>query len=139
MPTNAAVRDRTLVAQRRMTQAWIDREGVPIALNRRPDYMADAAGSMIRPNVADITLAPVNRILVGLTMVGRGVNQQPERWHVTSQGERYKTVYVLVGTYDDDIQKGDYWINDSGDRLEVIFVHESRLYQVKAEIILLAP
>lgn len=132
------ISDRIERAQLRITQHLIETAGVFISLTRPADLVPDGAGAFKQAPLPDLELPAVQRYLTGLTMVGRGVNQQPERWHVTSLGERYKLVYVMVGMPDDDIQKHDYWKNDFGDKLEVIFIHKDRRYQTKAEVILLA-
>jgi hypothetical protein len=132
------IQERQERFQSRFTIRWIERDGIYIALKRPPVGVSDGAGAMVTPNVPPINLPPVKRVLTGLTQVGRGVNQQPERWIVTSLGKRYKRILVMIGPPDDDVQGKDYWIDDQGERNEVVFVHEDRSYQTKSEIIIVA-
>ncbi len=130
----SSVLDRRIEQARRTTRLSIEHDGDYIALMRPAGFVSDGAGSMVRDDTEPTELDPIKRLLIGLTMVGRGVNQEPERFIITEPGERVRVVYVLIGTYDDDIQKGDYWM-DGDDKLEVVFVHPDKSFQTKAEII----
>lgn len=136
MPVN--INDRILAQQQKMTLRLIDTAGQDITLTRPAQGVSDGAGSFAPSTAPDTELPTARRYLTGLTMVGRGVNQQPERWIVTALGKRYKEVLVMVGPIDDDVMAGDFWIDDFGNRCEVIFVHENRSYQTKAEVLVLA-
>lgn len=134
MTTNSVL-DKRLSERRRSTAKLVEIEGKMITLNRLEDAVSDGAGSMVRAGGIPIQLEPRKRVLFGLTQAGRGLNQQPERWFTTQTGEREQVILVLIGTYDDDIRKGDWWLDADEQVCRVIYVHKDKTYQVKAEVI----
>lgn len=124
--------DATLEAQRRQTQSLIDTGGREIALHRPSALINDGAGGKKRLAGNDVTFVPVTRFFGAISNLGRGASTRPLEWITTSLGERYHAFYVLIGTWDDDIRKDDYFfINDK--KYEVVFLHEEvDAYQTKA-------
>lgn len=133
-----SVLDRRLVERRSSTSKLIEIEGQLIQLLRPADTVSDGVGSRVRASEIPHELEPRKRCLFGLTQTGRGVNQMPERWFTTSTGEREQIVYVLIGLWDDDIRKDDWWIDAQGDKCKIIYVHHDRSYQTKAEVVVVA-
>lgn len=57
-----------------------------------------------------------------------------ERWITTTQGERLEVDYVLIGTFDDDIQENDEFTVD-GQKYKVSWVVPDRRFQTKAFVV----
>jgi len=115
------------------TEKLIDYDGMEISLKRQPGLVDDGAGGKKRVSGSDTTLAPQTFFMGGLITMGRGVNTQPERWIITSLGEKYREYGVLIGMPDADVQEGDFFFNGD-DRWDVLFVHADRSFQTKVEI-----
>lgn len=127
--------DKTLKYRRNGTEDLIKYNGRDISLYRPQGLVDDGAGAKKRITAPDLHLPSRKRFFGGLLTMGRGVATQPERWIVTSLGEKYRIYGVLIGTYDDDIQTDDYFFmdDDSEKKWIVLFVHDDTSYEVKAE------
>jgi hypothetical protein len=116
------------------TQKLLEYEGEDIALNRPPDLIDDGAGGKKRALGGNLNIAPQRFFVGGLVTMGRGVATQPERWIITSLGERYREFAVLIGLPDADVQEGDWFSRQENDRWEVLFIHDDRSLQTKVEV-----
>jgi hypothetical protein len=115
------------------TQKLLEYEGEDLVLNRPPGLVDDGAGGKKRVDGSDISLASQRFFVGGLVTMGRGVATQPERWIITSLGERYREFAVLIGLPDADVEEGD-WFARQNDRWEVLFIHDDRTFQTKVEV-----
>jgi hypothetical protein len=115
------------------TEKLLEYESEDIVLNRPPGLIDDGAGGKQRVAGNDVPLVPQQFFVGGLMTMGRGVSTQPERWIITSLGERYKEFAVLIGMPDADVEEGD-WFTRRNDRWEVLFIHDDRSFQTKVEV-----
>lgn len=131
----SSIVDKTLAYRRKGTENLIRHEGRDVSLYRPQGLVDDGAGGKKRITASDFHLPSRKRFFGGLLTMGRGVATQPERWDLTSLGEKYRIFAVLIGTYDDDIQADDYFFLDDDPQKKwvVLFVHDDTTFEVKAE------
>lgn len=111
-----------LQLQRVNTLAFIGADSFRVTLVRQT-ATSDGAGGVLHGG--DAPLAP---------QVMRLIPQQDggaER--MTTDGEMVEPQYVLMGRWDADILRGDYFLLD-GERYEVVYVNQNTQYERKGEV-----
>jgi hypothetical protein len=116
-----------LLAQRRQTVAAIKLDPTTAAFKRRTTVPDNSGGT--RPG-------PVTTLMEQTFTIVEPTTQLPERR--TADGVAITPEYVLVGRWDADVLRGDWWFVN-GVKYEIVFVHDNHLpenqrYQVKAEV-----
>lgn len=113
-----------LEAQRLQTDAFIRADPIGIILWRREKVPNGSGGFMLAPAQElpsqQFKLVPQNRQLEERQTVD-GVVVRPDN--------------VLIGYHNADIQRGDWFTNATGHRFEVVYVHEKRDYEVRADLV----
>jgi hypothetical protein len=113
-----------LAAQRKATEWYIKADAFPCVLTRNVRVPNGAGGYVM----ASLPLPSQNLRMNPLQDIGR------ERQ--TADGRVATPQYVLIGTYDADIQRFDTFTKDGRD-YQVVFMVENQQYQVKGEVIYL--
>lgn len=112
--------------QRRQTATWIEVEGLMISLTR-PGARTRTAGGGYAEQGNPQVLDPVKRIVA---------SQARESFdQIGSTGIGVHIKQYILGTYDDDIQQGDYFVNPrDGKTYTVEFVHKDRSVETRGEL-----
>lgn len=107
---------------RKTVRRKIDAYGIYIQLYRKAAPVSDGAGGRTR-TLEDVMLTPLKRYLKSV------VREYPKSEN--QEGFDSPTDFVLIGLWNDDIRKGDYFfVNEQ--RYDVFYVHFDTSYQVKA-------
>lgn len=113
-----------LEAQRRQTDAFIKADHVDVILWRQEKVPNGSGGFVLSPAQPlppqQFHLVPQNR-------------QLEERQ--TLDGAVVRPDSVLIGYYDADIRRGDWFMNAMGKRYDVAWVNEKRDYEVRVELV----
>lgn len=114
--------------QRRATANIISSAPTSITLWRNGESTDDGAGGSLP--VLPVQTAPRLRYFAGL--VGGARTSTPgQSFHTNDDGDRQVTRYILVGEYDDDIRKGD-WFFIGAAKYKVYEIAADRSFEVKA-------
>lgn len=119
-----AIRDAELVAQRRLTGAFVEADEFTVSLTRRTAVANGAGGRTF----SETTLTPQIFRLIPLGDVSGGAALR-----TTVDGESVTPGYMLLGPHGANLQRGDRFVKD-GRRYEVVFLVENQQYQKKAEV-----
>lgn len=122
-PDPGGVLATELKMQRRQTNAFIAAKPIDVRLNR-VDTAPNGSGGFTR---LPPTTQPEQRLRLQDTNYQTPIRQLLD-------GEEVQPQFVLIGPYDADIQRGD-WFFINGKKYEVVFVHENTSYEVKAEVV----
>lgn len=117
------LRKTELRLQRKNTNAFIAADPYSITLVRRVRFV-NGAGGITRGNETTLP-AQTLRLLP---------QEDGATERVTAEGERATPEYVLLGTYDADMQRFDAFEYD-GRRYEVVWISENRQYEIKGEVV----
>lgn len=112
-----------LNVQRRVTKAFIQADSKQVVL-LRASRVPDGSGGVA---MGDPTPIPVQT----MRLIPLGRDGAQERF--TANGEAVQPTYALLGEHTADVQRWDQFILD-GARYEVVFIHENRQYELKAEV-----
>lgn len=113
--------------QRRQTALQIQLYGVEVQITRLPPKVATPSGGVARATTTPIVFDPVKRLL------GYEGHEVMESEPGVGIGRRYRR--YMIGTFDDDIQRGDTFVDpESGLTMVVQFVNEDQLTETKANI-----
>lgn len=112
-----------LAAQRRVTRAFIQADSKLVTLLRAA-RVPDGAGGVVEGD-------PVSLPVQTMRLIPLGRDGAQERF--TANGEAVQPTYALLGEHTADVQRWDQFILD-GARYEVVFIHENRQYELKAEV-----
>lgn len=115
-----------LSVQRQLTSAFIDADYVDVVLYRS-GQVSDGAGGFIPGDPVPLASQKVRIITQGST----GADSKAR---FTADGQQVSPDYVLMGTYDADVERWDIFFLD-GREYEVVFVNQNRQYEVKAEVV----
>lgn len=111
-------------AQRRQTKAFIDAEPTDIRLQRAELTPNGAGGTRIG---AASPLPPQTvRLLIPTITSGQGERQLLD-------GEAVAIDYVLLGEWDADVKRGD-WFYLNGVKYEIVSTRPTSDYEIKAEV-----
>lgn len=126
-PSSTKVNDLELRVQRRQSKLQIDLYGYPIQIIRLPPKVPTNTGGVARSSSTPITFEPIKRLL------GYEGHETQEAESNVGVGRRYRR--YMIGTYDDDLQKGDTFVDPaSGLTFQIQFVNEDRSTETKANI-----
>ena len=114
-----------LLVMRRQTAEYIKREPVVLTLQRN-QLVSDGQGGWT-PTAGPI---PAGKQTFAFDAMGRVQAGHVRR---TVDGQEVEPEYALMGKYDADVQRGD-WFFIEGIKYEVVFVHPDRSYEVSAEV-----
>lgn len=121
------VYDFEIRTQRRQTSLQIKLYGVYIQIVRLPPKSPTISGGVARGSSSPIVFPAVKRLM------GFEGHEVQESEPGAGVGRRYRR--YLIGTFDDDLQKGDTFIDpESGLTMQVQFVNEDRTTETKANI-----
>lgn len=119
--------------RREATADIIEAEGVLIALMRDPAPVADGAGGFVASSDADAEpQPPAKRYLAPSAVNVRSGNLRQE--DPDELGRRAQVKYVMIGPYDDDVQKND-WFVYNGQKLMVVSIYTDRSYETRCGVI----
>jgi hypothetical protein len=107
----------------RTTKSWLESDGETITLSRVTS-IADGAGGFGRDTPTARSPQPV--------VLESSNRQLPQRR--TVDGIEVQPEYTMVGMWDADINRGDWFYKD-GIKYEVVFVDDDKSYQTTAEVI----
>jgi hypothetical protein len=116
-----------LAIQRQLTAAFIAADYIQVTLMRSV-WTSDGAGGEVKG--ASAPIAPQKARLIPQS---DGASSGPSQGRLTSDGEIVQPSYMLMGSYQFDVQRWDQFTVD-GRRYEVVFINENRQYEVKAEV-----
>lgn len=120
------IRGSELALQRRLTKAFIEADAQEVVLLRSA-VAADGEGGEVRG--VPTPLAPQTMRIIPLQDGASAGNTT----RLTADGEAVRPSYMLMGTYDADMQRHDTYSTADG-RYEVVFVNANRQYEVKGEV-----
>lgn len=117
--------DEELAIQRQNTEEFINSNPMPIVLTRRGNTRT-VTGAYEHP---DGRLLPTQLFkLIMVSPSGGSIEQRSD------DGTERRIDFVLLGNYDADVQIGDYWHDDTGQRWEVVSLVPFNGYQVQANV-----
>lgn len=119
----AGISSRELAVQRKQTAAFILADSVAVVLER-PTFVSDGAGGHTR---GVPTPLPVQTMR--LTPLQDGAIAQ-----VTADGEMIEPTYMLIGSWDCDMERWDRFAL-GGHQYEVVSVNQNTQYQCKGEVV----
>ena len=111
-----------LSIQRRLTAEFIKSDSVDVVLYRSAP-VADGKGGTVKGSPA-----PLPEQCMRLIPLGDGATER-----FTANGQAVQPQYMLMGSYDADMQRFDSFTLD-GVRYEVVFVNQNRQYETKGEV-----
>lgn len=111
---------------RKQTQTWINVEGLMISLTRPGSRQRTAAGGYAEQGNAE-ELPPVKRVV--------SVQARETFAQIGSTGAGVDIKQYILGTYDDDIRQGDYFVHPvTGRTYTVEYVHPDRSIETRGEL-----
>lgn len=116
---------RELRVLRRNTQAFIDADPTEVVLHRPTRTNTGTGGT--RPS----GWAPQTVQTMRLLPQGGGTSTERQ----LPDGKVVRPTWVLLGTYDANMLRGDAFDLPDGSVGEVVYVHEKRAYEVKGEVV----
>lgn len=112
-----------LEMQRRMTHAFIQADPVEIVLWRQTKVPNGSGGFVLGPPTS----------LPSQTFKAIPQNHQLEE-RQTTDGVMVRPDSVLIGHWDANIVRGDWFVDVEGNRFDVVYVGEKRDYETRAEL-----
>lgn len=121
------MRTTDLTVMRKNTEDMIAARPTSIALIRPVGLVSDGAGGMKPVAGSPTNFSAKNRFLSEIT----DATKIPFPSAQVEYGINFVATHILVGTYDDNVQKGDYFVHN-GRRLTVMRIFTDRTYETKA-------
>jgi hypothetical protein len=125
LPPQVADTAYELWVQRRITHAFIRAEPVDIGLSRRSSSRTALGGVM---KTFSRQLPTQTFKLIMQSPAGASIEQRSD------DGTERRVDYVLLGEWDADVEVGDYWDDESGERNEVTSMIPYNGYETRANV-----
>jgi hypothetical protein len=118
--------NQNVALERRNTALIVQLYGLPVQLNRPKQMQRTAAGGVARTG---LTMSfPARRRWISTQ--GRETYEQE-----SVVGSSAKLKHYILSDYDDDIQRGDWFINPiDGRKFTIQYVHEDKTVETRADI-----